>query len=230
MHKTVCLIVAGGVSRRFGDPMPKQYQPLAGQPVLWHTIRKFYYHPNIDHVCVVIHPDHQSWYQPILEQFTDIMHTEGGKNRADSVYLGLKKLNQQQPTRILIHDAARPFVSHEIIDANINALKDAQAVLTYLEVTDTVRQQQHNQLSIINREELLLAQTPQTFDFPLLYDRYHHYQQNKESTIITDDFSLFKASKDKLAFVKGNRYNFKITTPEDLQLGEYLCQILQTSQ
>src|ERR1051325_1123871 len=105
----IALIVAAGRGRRFGDPLPKQYQSLLGRPVLWHTARAFLGHPRIDAVRVVIGADDRALYEDAVGALACLEPMIGGAERQGSVRLGLESLTQRAPAIVLIHDAARPL-------------------------------------------------------------------------------------------------------------------------
>ena len=125
--QTVALIVAAGRGRRFGGALPKQYAPLGGRTVLAWTIEAFLTHPGVDRVRCAIHPDDRDLYDHVVATLqgpadTLLPPVFGGATRQDSVRLGLDSLADAPPARVLIHDAARPFVSAGVIDGILDAL------------------------------------------------------------------------------------------------------------
>src|SRR5690349_3623113 len=110
MMKNLALIVAGGSGSRFGGELPKQYNKIGPKTVLQLTVEAFIRHPDINQVLVVISPEHQQFYN------IDVPYCLGGAERQDSVRLGLIEALKFKPQNVLIHDAARPYVSHQIID------------------------------------------------------------------------------------------------------------------
>ena len=127
-ERTVALIVAAGRGRRMGEALPKQFLPLAGQPILKRTIAAFLAEDWIDRVTVVINPDDRALYDAAIRGTGDdrlSVPVPGGATRAASVRLGLEALAAPAPDRVLIHDAARPFVSADLIAQVACALDEA---------------------------------------------------------------------------------------------------------
>lgn len=222
MDKTIALIVAGGTSRRFGGEIPKQYCMLHGKMVLRHTVEVFENHPLIAETCVVIHPDHRTYYNNAIEGLALPAPILGGNERYESVYNGLKQYEHSDITNILIHDAARPFISQDIITQHVEALTTEQATLTAINATDTIKQQTNQTLKTLDRNHIFLAQTPQGFQYDLLLKRYENHMNDTSKRLITDDVSLFEDKDDAIKIINGSRFNIKITTQEDLEMGEYL--------
>jgi 2-C-methyl-D-erythritol 4-phosphate cytidylyltransferase/2-C-methyl-D-erythritol 2,4-cyclodiphosphate synthase len=139
MVKTIALILAGGRGVRAGGGMPKQYRDVAGTPLLRLTVNAFLNHPGIDAVRIIIHPDDTELYQISVGDLPLLDPVFGGETRQDSGYNGLKSLSEYAPDYVLIHDAARPFVSADAISRVIAALAEDVAVLAAVPVTDTIK-------------------------------------------------------------------------------------------
>ena len=129
MANCTAIIVGAGRGHRFGGPLPKQYRQLAGVPVVRHALRAFVDHPAVSQVVAVIHPDDRDLFEQAAAGLSIAGHTPGGAERQDSVRLGLEfaaRLSGGSPPEfVLIHDAARPFVSERLISESIAALKSA---------------------------------------------------------------------------------------------------------
>jgi 2-C-methyl-D-erythritol 4-phosphate cytidylyltransferase len=137
---TIALVVAAGSGSRFGIKTPKQYALLGGKPLLLHCLEKLLKHPKIDAVAVVIGVEHREFYEAAtcnLQPETLLPPIHGGKERQDSVRLGLKAIAQYNPKRVLIHDAARPNLSLSLLDRLLES--DEDAVIPALPMVDTVK-------------------------------------------------------------------------------------------
>ena len=216
---SVALIVAAGRGRRFGGALPKQYAPLGGETVLRHTVRAFLRHPGVDAVRVAIHPDDADLYAAALHGLDVLAPVMGGATRQDSVRLGLESLETLNVAKVLIHDAARPFVSPGVIDGVIDALDDEAGALPALAVSDTLKRGDDGVIAgTVSREGLYRAQTPQGFRFADILDAHRRLQGEE----LTDDAQLFERAQRAVAITPGHEDNFKITTEEDLMRAERL--------
>ena len=170
------LIVAAGTGSRAGGASPKQYQPIAGKPMLRYSLEALTRHPAIRAVQVVIHPEHQPFYDAATAPatmhhppFTKLLPPiHGGAERADSVRAGLLALAAHAPDYVLIHDAARPFLSQAMMDALLAAATPDEAVLPALAVADTVRRFEGGTWHEVSRTALMRMQTPQVFAYAKL--------------------------------------------------------------
>ncbi|MEM9443638.1 MAG: 2-C-methyl-D-erythritol 4-phosphate cytidylyltransferase, partial [Pseudomonadota bacterium] len=129
MTGCVAIVVASGRGQRFGHELPKQYAPLFGVPLLKHTLMRFSRHPDITGVRTVIHPDDRSHYDQAVAGLDLLAPVFGGETRQDSGRLGLESLTENPPEKVLIHDAARPLVSAEVIARVVAALDRHDGVL-----------------------------------------------------------------------------------------------------
>jgi 2-C-methyl-D-erythritol 4-phosphate cytidylyltransferase/2-C-methyl-D-erythritol 2,4-cyclodiphosphate synthase len=213
--KIAALVVAAGEGRRLGGEVPKQYQTLKGRAVISYALDTFCGHSAVERVMVVIHAAHQALYQevgythPKLEQ-----PVAGGRSRQSSVRLGLQALQPYRPSHVLIHDAARPWITRPVIDRVLKALQTHKAVVPVLPLTDTIKTQQRGKVVTVDRGKLYRAQTPQGFDFPLIH-ALHEQDAGREAT---DDAMLAEWRGMEIVFVPGDERNIKITTPLDLAM------------
>lgn len=211
--KTVALIVAAGRGSRSGQRQPKQYTLLAGKTILRRSVENYLQHPGIDAVKVVIHPDDADAYREAVDGLDLLSASMGRPARQGSVLAGLDDLETLAPENILIHDAARPFTSADLIDRILQGLGQNEAILPVLPVVDTVRRANDNGSSqILDRDRLSLAQTPQAFSFTEILAAHRQFQ----AEAVTDDIAIAELAGLKIAHIKGERDNFKITTAEDL--------------
>ena len=207
--KIAALIVAAGSGERFGGTTPKQYLPLMGNPVLCWSIEAFQKNPIVSDILVVIHPDHEKYFKSIAP---DVAYVTGGNNRQQSAQKGLAALRAKKPEIVLIHDAARPLISQQLITDLCHAVTDSGAAIPAIPVTDTVKRNGKTE----SREGLYTVQTPQTFHFDLI-DGLHHKHQDKS---LTDDAALCEAEGYPVTLVAGQVDNIKITHPADLLCAE----------
>jgi 2-C-methyl-D-erythritol 4-phosphate cytidylyltransferase / 2-C-methyl-D-erythritol 2,4-cyclodiphosphate synthase len=214
--KIAVIIVAAGQGQRLPGDRPKAYQLLQGQALLAHSLQKFTETKAISLVCVVHHRAHASWLQPIKQQFPDAIYVVGGEQRQDSVRLGLEALQNHNPDYVLVHDAARPFISDALIARILKALTPVSAVLPAISVTDSIKQEHTDgTLSNLPRHTLFAAQTPQGFPYKTLLELHRQYAEVN----VTDDISLAELAHLPIDKVEGEVANRKITTAEDLKQG-----------
>ncbi|TAL37708.1 MAG: bifunctional 2-C-methyl-D-erythritol 4-phosphate cytidylyltransferase/2-C-methyl-D-erythritol 2,4-cyclodiphosphate synthase [Alphaproteobacteria bacterium] len=214
--KIAALIVAAGTGERFGGGLPKQYLPLLGRPVLTWSIDSFLQHPDISDIRVVIHADHAALYKQATEGLNIPAPIIGGKSRQDSVLRGLEALAPSKPDYVLIHDAARPGVTPELISGICAAVQIGDAVVPGLPVTDTIRRIAGDSVKTENRDGLYTIQTPQAFKFGLILDLHRKHRDSP----VTDDAALCELAGQKVTIAPGDKENFKITHADDLALME----------
>lgn len=214
----VAIIVAGGAGLRVGNELPKQYIKIAGKTVLQRSIDAFVNHPLVDYVQVVIGEAHKRLYDRSVSHHHKLLPCcVGGKERQDSVFSGLNAIKHLKPSKVLIHDAARPFVNYDTITSVIDAIDSYDAVDLGAEIVDTLRDRKDMSLST-NRDDVYGVQTPQGFKFPSIY----HAHEEMVGAKMPDDISIaLKAGLD-IAVVPGDRRNFKITTKEDVTMATNL--------
>lgn len=212
--KTAALIVAAGRGTRAGLSGPKQYAWLKDQMVLTRTISAFSSEGRISAIQVVIHPDDHDLYAEATEGLQDprlLPPVTGGATRSTSVNAGLQALRAISPSHVLIHDAARPFLSRKILEDLFAAFaQDAEGVCPALPVVDALWRGGETLDTAHPREGLLRAQTPQGFVFQ---DILKAHQTAKEAA--ADDVEIARQLGLTVVTVPGSEDNFKITTPAD---------------
>ena len=214
MPRIAVLIVAAGKGERAGRAGPKQYEPLAGQAMLKRTVDAFAGHP----VRVVIGPEQDALYYAALGPDAPAP-VPGGARRQDSVRLGLEALAGDPPEFVLIHDAARPLVSHAVIERVIGALRDgAGGAVPMLAVADTLRRKDGENWVTVPREGLLRAQTPQGFRFADILKAHRDHA----GADATDDVAIAGLAGLAVVAVPGEESNLKVTTEKDFALAERL--------
>ena len=220
--KYYAIIVGGGSGKRMQNSIPKQFLLLNNKPVLMHTTSVFarsIFHPEI---IIVLHPDlHQYWKELCIKYNFEIPHLliDGGDQRFHSVKNGLMAIKDDG--LVAIHDAVRPLVSSELIDiAYQEALRKGNAIPCF-KPSDSVRRIiSATESAIVNRDELVLIQTPQTFHINQLRGAYEQPYQEK----FTDDASVIEQIGIPINLIEGEKNNFKITYPEDLELANLLIK------
>ena len=213
MTTCAALIVAAGRGQRFGGSQPKQYAPLNGETVLRRTLRAFCAHPGVGQTVVAIHPDDETLFVESAKGLPRVRFVHGGAQRQDSVRLGLEALAKDAPDIVLIHDGARPNIAATVIDAVIEGLKSADGVLPAVPVVDTIKRVSNGNVGeTVARENLVRAQTPQGFRFPLILAAHRNFA----GEALTDDTALFERAGHAVRIVPGDEANVKVTTMDDL--------------
>jgi 2-C-methyl-D-erythritol 4-phosphate cytidylyltransferase / 2-C-methyl-D-erythritol 2,4-cyclodiphosphate synthase len=215
------LIVAAGRGSRAGEGIPKQYRPLMGRTVFGRTLEVFLAHPRVDHVIVAIHPDDVQFYRASIDALAPVMakrllaHVHGGETRQDSVRHGLEALARMTPDVVLVHDAARPFVTADLIDRAIEAGRRASAV-PGVPVTDTIKivGSEGEVISTPDRSGLRAIQTPQAFPFDLLLN-VHRQAAVSSLHAFTDDGALVEWAGLPIHVFEGDPGNIKLTHAAD---------------
>ena len=221
------VIVAAGTGSRMNMGINKQFIKLEGKEIIAYTIEKFYNNSNIEDIVVVVKEDESEFFtKEILDKynFKNVKIAYGGKERQDSVYNGLKLLDEKCDV-VLIHDGARPFVSDKIIDKSIEEAKEHKAIVVGVPVKDTIKviDNDKNIVDTPNRSVLWAVQTPQTFDYNILIDAYKDAFKNKFYG--TDDAMLVERIGYKVKMLEGSYNNIKITTQEDLNIGSQILRV-----
>lgn len=221
MTAVAALIVAAGEGARFGGEMPKQYQGLRGEPCLARAIRPFSRHPAISEIACVIAPGRRGLFmESVGEDVVDLL-VDGGKERHESVRLGLEALASRtpRPTHVLIHDAARPLTPKSVIDAILAALENADGAAPALGVPDTVSAATDDGFGDdLDRTSLLRRQTPQGFAFDAILAAH----QADAKPPATDDIAIARAAGIRTISVPGSIFLHKLTTQDDKHMLEAL--------
>jgi 2-C-methyl-D-erythritol 4-phosphate cytidylyltransferase/2-C-methyl-D-erythritol 2,4-cyclodiphosphate synthase len=219
MLRTALLIVAGGSGTRLGGDVPKQYQPLAGIPILRRSIQAFAEIPGIEWIQIVVGPEHEAQFRETVTGLKLLTPVAGGDTRRHSVFHGLHALSVHKPEAVLIHDAARPLASHALIARVIAALENgADAAIPLLPVADTLKTNAGGDWKTVSREGLLRAQTPQGFRFEAIFAAHQRFAQEE----VTDDMAMAELAGLKIEPVAGEEENVKITTRDDMAFAERL--------
>ncbi len=219
--KTYALILAGGIGSRMNSTIPKQFLHLEGEPVLAHTLRKFNAHKLIDGIVLVMHADYVAEGKKIAENAGIdklLKIIPGGSSRKQSSFNGVMALPEEE-SYVLIHDAARPFVSERIITDCCEILKNCQAASTVVESTDTVYLTDDENIvdSIPDRARVAMVQTPQCFHRSIIAEAHRLGAEDMELNFTDDSGMVHHYGLADVHCVRGEFANRKITVPEDLQ-------------
>jgi len=221
------VIVAAGRGERAGSPDdgPKQYRRIGGRPVIAHTLWQFLTWPRSGPIVVVIHPDDEALFAAAtgaLPGIERVVTTFGGETRQRSVYEGLKALSAAEATHVMIHDAARPFVDHGILDRIATALDQGQeGVLPAMPVTDTLKRGGADGLvhETVPRAGLYAAQTPQSFVLSAIRTAHEKAAALRREDF-TDDASIAEWAGLAVTLVEGSVDNLKLTVKRDIAMAD----------
>ncbi len=223
MTETVAaVIVAAGRGERAGADIPKQYRPIAGEPIVRATLRAFLAHPRIDFVQPVINPNDRDRYQDAIVGLENALPpVAGGATRQASVRAGLEALASRTPALVLIHDAARPFVSAALIDRAIGAGRTSGAAVPGIAPADTIKSidAAATVTETLDRSRLRLVQTPQAFSFQMILAAHRHAAEAEHGSF-TDDAALAEWAGQRVSVFEGESDNLKLTTKSDFARAE----------
>jgi len=213
----LAIILSGGKGKRFDSLKPKQFFKIDNVTILERSVNKFIKSQLFNKVLIV---SHKSLINKTKDLFKNkkLIIIEGGLTRQKSVLNGLEAAKKFNPKFIFIHDSVRPFFSLNLLKLIFKNLKTNESVIPALDVNDSVRDLQLGKYRDIPRDYLKLIQTPQGFCFKSIYKAH----KNTQKSIHTDDSMILYELKNKIKIIDGERFNFKITKKEDLELGNLL--------
>ena len=226
-QSVVAVVPAAGIGSRMQADRPKQYLTLAGKTILEHTLNTLHDHPAVDSVVVSINPDDPYFHTLTIANATWLKVVHGGDSRADSVLAGVSTLPAE--TWVMVHDAARPCVSHGDMD-NLLAVRergDVAGGILATPVRDTMKRAVDGSSEISHtecRKNLWHALTPQLFKAGELKEALLQGFDNKVA--ITDEASAMEAAGYRVALINSNPANIKITHPADMPLASFYFQQL----
>jgi 2-C-methyl-D-erythritol 4-phosphate cytidylyltransferase/2-C-methyl-D-erythritol 2,4-cyclodiphosphate synthase len=218
MHqkRTAAIIVAAGRGLRAGSGGPKQYRSIGGRTVISRAMEPFCGHPQIFAVQPVLNPDDAAMFNQAVRDMRYRPPASGGATRQASVHAGLEALASQSPDIVLIHDAARPFVTAALISRAIDAADATGAAVPAIPVTDTIKligMTGHVEATP-ERARLRIAQTPQAFRFDVILAAHRRAARDDRGDF-TDDAALAEWAGLTVATFEGDAANIKLTTSED---------------
>ena len=220
----IAVVPAAGVGKRMKTNTPKQYLMLNGQTVLEHTVNKLLTHTQVEHVIVVIGKEDEYFADLSIANHPNISTVIGGAERVDSVLAGLKAIEQKVFQWVLVHDAARPCISHKDLTTLFDTVLTQQVggLLGY-SVRDTMKQvnpDSHLVSATLDRKSMWHALTPQMYQVAQLIDAIE--QGLSKNIEVTDESSAIEAAGFPSLMVEGSSDNIKITRPDDLAFAEFI--------
>ena len=224
------IVLAAGSGSRMNQKKEKQFLLLDGKPVLYYSLRTFEASIVDEIILVTKEKDIDYCRQEIVEKygFTKVRRiVSGGKERYDSVQRGLKAADKRNNI-IMIHDAARPFVTNRMILDSISAARRYKACTVAVPVKDTIKFVDEYEFGVEtpDRSTLYIIQTPQTFDRGLLREAYDRLRISGDKDITDDTMIVERYLDQRVKMVEGSYKNIKITTPEDMPVAEALLSSL----
>lgn len=217
--KKIAVIVAGGTGTRMNNTVPKQFLLLNGKPVLYYTIKTFLQSYEDMEVILVLPEEHIAAGQEIIDAYFDynrIKITIGGRTRFHSVQNGLKLVEEE--SIVFVHDAVRCLLSTDLIMRCYEAAVEYGAAIPVIDSKDSVRMITGDENSALERTNIKLVQTPQTFHSKILLPAFNIDYKDK----FTDEATVVEAFGLKVHLVQGEENNIKITRPQDMLLAESL--------
>lgn len=227
------VLVAGGSGSRLNSDINKPYLAISGKKVISYSLERFLNTDFIDLIVIVYRSNDEVILNNLLKnnyvnQNNDyakkIITVLGGNERYDSVFNGLKAIQSYDIKKVFIHDAARPFVSFDLLQLLNDTAKLHKAVIPVYKPPETVKIVDNNDFvnKTLNREFIRLVQTPQVFDYESLLKLYSSVS---DWSSITDDAMIFEKFNYKVKTVVGSLYNIKITTNDDLKIAEFISEL-----
>ena len=219
MCKFHVIIPAAGIGNRMQNTLPKQYLPLDGKPMISYVIQVFFNNPRISSIHLALSPEDKFWLTLPLDPKSKLeLHYTGGESRSNTVLNTLKSISIHDNDWVLVHDAARPGLSADLLNKLLDALQlDSVGGLLAMPVADTLKKSDiSNQvIDTVSRQHLWQAQTPQMFRYGLLKSALSSFRGSP-----TDEAEAIEAFGFKPKLVQGELSNLKVTYPQDLELLE----------
>ena len=226
--KYYAIILAGGLGQRMDSAVPKQFLALDDKPIIIWAIEAFYTSSLFDAIIIAIHPDYHKTLQTLLHEYniqSNVIITNGGKTRQQSCYNALCSLQCSDNDIVLIHDAARPFITQTMLKNCINTTVHYGACGIYTPVKETIAIiKEDSVVEVLPRNTICAAQTPQCFYYSIIMDA-HKKALADSITDATDDISLVLMAGYPVKAIIGNYYhNIKITTIEDIAIAQAIIK------
>ncbi len=226
------VVLAGGMGNRMGNvEKPKQFLMIGEKPIIIHTVEKFYMNDKFEKILILCPEQWVMYTKNLIRKYLKdderLVVIAGGSTRNETIMNAVRYIDNQtgvdEETVIVTHDAVRPFVTHRILEENIEMAKRYGACDTVFPATDTIVRSDDNTVitEIPDRSKLYQGQTPQSFNARKLWDLYDSLS-DEEKEILTDAAKIFAIRGEKVYLVRGEVYNIKITYPYDLKVAETL--------
>ena len=228
-HKVAALILAAGQGSRAGTDIPKQFRQIGGKAVLAHSVEAFARHPAVGAVYLVIGSGQQETVRTMIGDGQVTAIIQGADSRRGSVRAGLEAIAATGGAdRVLIHDAARPFLSPSMIDQLLAALEQAPGAFPALPVADTLVKSTDNMAGdIVDRSGLYRVQTPQAFHFESIIRAHRAWDSSREAT---DDAQMLREAGHDVLMVPGDERLEKLTYPQDFARAEAQLALCRTTR
>lgn len=226
MGKCSAIVLAAGKGSRMGGNVQKQYLELREKPVLYYSLDVFERSEIIDEVILVVGLGQEDYCRSeIVERYGLTKITKiipGGRERYESVYLGLATMQEEPPEYVFIHDGARPFVDEEMLRRSYQVVKKCDACVVGMPSKDTIKvvNADHVVVETPDRKNLWQVQTPQVFKYQLIKEAYFELMTWNQIQVTDDAMVLEMVKGVPVKLVEGSYENIKITTPEDLYVAE----------
>lgn len=221
--KKYAIIVAGGMGRRMGSAMPKQFLLLHDKPVLYYTLKAFLAAYNDLQIVLVLPEDYSDIGKEVIDAYFDysrIQVTFGGETRFHSVQNGLRLV--QNESIVFVHDAVRCLVSVDLIHECYDHASIMGTAVPVIRPKDSIRllNEENNDNEVLDRNKIVMVQTPQTFHSKILLPAYNidYKEQFTDEATVVESFGL------KISLIEGDEYNIKITNPVDLSVAQVLLE------
>ena len=224
--KKYAIIVAGGEGNRAGGSIPKQFQKIAGLPMLWWSVRAFYFEDQSTEIILVLHPGFFDDWDILCKDLSEedkripVKIVAGGRSRLESVKNGLYSVPTDGLSVVAIHDAARPMVSEKLISRGWNCALEDGAAVPVVPLSDSIRKVVGGKNLSVPRNEYMMVQTPQVFTGELIKEAY----RQPLNPNMTDDASVVEAYGHKISCYPGESENIKVTNPNDLKIANLLLE------
>lgn len=222
----IAVIPSAGLGKRFGSNKPFVF--LDGKPLFIYSLEIFEAIKNVTEIILVMKPEDMKQAEELIEK-SGIKKVKkivpGGRERQDSVYNGLKVIEDKNSI-VIVHDAVRPLINIEIVENAIEDLDGFDGVVLAVPIKDTIKEARSMMVKrTLKRENLWAVQTPQIFPYRVIMDAY--IKAMKEKYYSTDDSALIEFCGGKVKIVMGSYKNIKITTPEDISIAEILLKQME---
>lgn len=223
--KNYAIILASGTGSRSGLNIPKQFFKIKNKTLLEYSIEAFQFNEKIDAIIVVSNPDFIDLTKELSIKYSKVINIlPGGETRQKSSEIGVNSI--QEEVNVLIHDAVRPFISQNIINECVEALKKYNAINVAIECSDTILEIDENNFikSIPQRIILRRVQTPQCFKLNIIKEAHKLANQDKDFQPTDDCGMVLKYNLSQIFVVNGDEKNIKITYPSDLEIAEKILE------
>jgi 2-C-methyl-D-erythritol 4-phosphate cytidylyltransferase len=221
--KRIAIIPAGGSGSRFNSPIPKQYVKVLGNEIISYTLKTFQNSSFVDEIIIAAEMSYFETLNQIKKKygFDKISRiVQGGKERQDSVYNSLISGSFSEDDLMIVHDAARPLLTDQLLEKAIAAAEEHDSIAVAIRARDTLLKGKDHITEYINRDEIYYAQTPQIFRYEILKKAFEFVKIS--NFVGTDESMIVKKAGFDVRVVEGDFKNFKITTESDLEIFEKL--------